>query len=87
MQLRTDDRQAGLEAPPTHEGGAGHGAWRSFRPDSNGVITLPEELAAYGRQAARVAPMFQVYRRCYAGFDADELAARYAAWQAQQERK
>ncbi|HEV7213824.1 MAG TPA: hypothetical protein VGP33_01770 [Chloroflexota bacterium] len=76
MQLRTDDRQAGLEAPDG----------RSFRPDSDGVITLPEELAAYGRRAARLAPMFRVYKRGYAGFDAAELAARYAAWAARQER-
>jgi hypothetical protein len=83
LQLRTDDRLAGLEAPPTDEGRPG----RSFRPDGNGVITLPEELASYGRQAARLAPMFHVYRRGYAGFDAAEVAARYAAWLARQERK
>lgn len=76
MQLRTDDRQAGLEAPDG----------RSFRPDGNGVITLPEELAGYGRRTARLTPMFQVYRRGYAGFDAEELAARYAVWAARQER-
>lgn len=70
MQLITDDRQAGLEAPDG----------RSFRPDGNGVITLPEELAGYGRQAARVTPLFQVYRRGYAGFDAAAVRAKHAAW-------
>lgn len=77
MQLRTDDRQAGLAASDG----------RSFRPDGNGIITLPEELAGYGRRAARLTPLFQVYRRGYAGFDAEELAARYAAWAAEQGRR
>jgi len=71
VRLTTDDRCAGLDAPDG----------RSFRPDGDGVITLPEELAGYGRRAARQAPMFHVYQRGYAGFDAAELRARYAAWE------
>jgi hypothetical protein len=70
MQLTTDDRQAGLDAPDG----------RSFRPDGQGVITLPEELADYGRQAARRTPLFQVHRPQFAGFDAGDVRAAYAAW-------
>ena len=70
MQLVSDDRQGGLE---TADG-------RTFRPDGRGVITLPEELAGYGRRAARVCPLFHVYRQGYAGFDAAELRERYERW-------
>lgn len=71
MELTTDDPCAGLDAPDG----------RSFRPDGRGVLSLPEELAAYGRQAARVTPLFHVRRRGWAGFDAAALRERYAAWE------
>lgn len=71
MQLTTDDRLAGLEAPDG----------RGFRPDGDGVIHLPDDLAGYGRQAARAAPMFHIRTPLFSGFDASELAARYAAWE------
>lgn len=71
MELTTDDPCAGLEAPDG----------RSFRPDRCGVLRLPEDLAAYGRQAARVTPLFHVRRPGWAGFDAAALRERYAAWE------
>jgi len=74
VQLTTDDRMAGLDAPDG----------RSFRPDGDGVITLPDELTDYGRQAARRAPMFRVRRAVFTGFDAAELRTRYAAWEREQ---
>ena len=61
---------AGLETPDG----------RTFKPDGRGIITLPEELDGYGREAARVCPLFHRYRRQYTGFDAEALEQRYAAW-------
>ena len=74
MQLNTDDRNAGLETPDG----------RTFKPDANGVITLPEDLASFGQRAARQAPMFHVRKPMISGFDAAELRARYEAWERQQ---
>jgi hypothetical protein len=71
MQLRTNDKHAGLDTPDG----------RSFKPDANGIITLPERDAAYGRLAGRTG-LFEPRVPCYAGFDAAELAARYAEWEA-----
>lgn len=71
MELTTDDRDAGLEAPDG----------RRFRPDRHGVITLPEDLSGYGARAAKATPLFRVRRRCTAGFDGAELRERYEAWQ------
>lgn len=72
MELVTDDRNAGLDAPDG----------RSFKPDDRGIISLPDDLAAYGERAARVTPLFHVHRRQYGGFDAAELRRRYDAWRA-----
>lgn len=74
VQLRTNDKDAGLDTPDG----------RSFKPDANGIITLPERDAAYGRLAGRTG-LFERRVPGWAGFDAGELAARYAVWEERQE--
>ena len=73
VQLRTNDRDAGLDTPDG----------RSFRPDAEGIITLPERDAAYGRLAGRTG-LFERRVPGWAGFDARELAAGYAVWEERQ---
>jgi hypothetical protein len=74
VQLRTNDRDAGLDTPDG----------RSFKPDANGIITLPERDAAYGRLAGRTG-LFELRVPGWAGFDARDLAARYAVWEERRE--
>ena len=69
MQLRTNDKHAGLDTPDG----------RSYRPDRDGIITLPDSDAAYVRAAGRTG-LFEPRVPGWAGIDTTELAARYAAW-------
>ena len=73
VQLRTNDKDAGLDTPDG----------RSFRPDHQGIITLPERDAAYGRLAGRTG-LFEPRVPGWAGFDAAEVRARYADWEQRQ---
>ena len=65
------DKLAGLDAPDG----------RSFKADRDGVVTVPDALAGYAEHAVRTTPLFERYRRRYAGFDAAELAARRREWE------
>lgn len=70
------DKLAGLDAPDG----------RSFHADRDGIVTVPDALAGYAERAVTSTPLFERYRRRYAGFDAAELAARRAAWERRRER-
>ena len=76
QQLRTNDKDAGLDMPDG----------RSFKPDRYGILTLPDSDAAYVRAAGRTG-LFEPRVPSYAGFDAAELAARYAEWRNERARQ
>ena len=74
MQLRTNDKHAGLDTPDG----------RSFKPNRDGILTLPDRDDAYARAAGRTG-LFEPRVQGWGGVDVAELAAQYAAWEAQRQ--
>ena len=70
MELRTNDKYAGLDTPDG----------RSFKPDRDGILRLPERDDAYARAAGRTG-LFEPRVQGWGGVDVAELAAQYAAWE------
>ena len=75
-QLRTNDPNAGLDTPDG----------RSFKPNRDGIITLPDRDDAYARAAGRTG-LFEPRVPGWGGVDVAELAARYAAWEQAQRQE